>query len=231
MRKQLDAPGRIVQEVPLPFDAAIRKPAGSPRELCVLLHGHSETGQKILGKLESALPEDTVIVAPNGPFPIVEWVGTDWKKRQAKYTFCWHFYEPASDAYFISPETALAHIERGLKALGYADLPKRIIGFSQGGYLATYAAQRLTRVEQVIAIGCEFLPDEIREGSPFRLDGVFGAKDHIVKQNVALSSHAEAVKRTRGGEVFQIPDLIHEIDQRVVAKVADLVRNCRTNAS
>src|SRR4051812_21402659 len=137
MRKHMELPGRFTQDVPMPFDYQIRKPSGGePRQLVLLLHGHGETGQKILDKLAPVLPEDAVVIAPNGPFPISEWVGTDWKERTVKFTFCWHFYEPKTDAYYIPPDTSIAHVCGGLKKLGVLHLPKTIIGFSQGGYLA-----------------------------------------------------------------------------------------------
>src|SRR4051812_11679253 len=129
MRKQMEMPGRFVQNCPLPFDYQIKRPkTGTAKQLVLLLHGHSETGQKILEKLAPVLPADAVVVAPNGPFPIIEWIGTDWKERKVKYTFCWHFYEPATDAYYIPPDTAIAHVSGGLEKLGLLNLPKTIIG-------------------------------------------------------------------------------------------------------
>jgi predicted esterase len=224
VRKQIEVPGRIVQDIPLPFDFARRDSDGPPRELVLLLHGHGETGRKILDLLGPALPRQAVVIAPNAPFPIVEWIGSDWKKRQTKFTYCWHFYDPASDAYFISPETGLAHLAKGLSALGVDHLPKRIIGFSQGGYVAQYAAQRLSRVSHLIAIGCEFLPDEIADDSPFRIDGIFGEKDRILNPNAALKTHAEASRRGRGGEIHAVPGLGHEIDVKVVTRVGELLQ-------
>jgi predicted esterase len=224
MRKNMEIPGRFVQDCPLPFDYAMRTArGGAPRQLFLLLHGYAETGQKILEKLGPALPEDAVVIAPNGPFPINEWVGTDWKERRVKFTFCWHFYEPKTDSYYIPPDTAIAHVCGGLKRLGLLDLPKTIIGFSQGGYLATYIAERLSNVRQVIAIGCEFLPDELKGSVPFRLDGIYGEKDHILSPTKARESHQAILGKTQGGDLFSVPGLGHEIDDRVASRVAELV--------
>jgi predicted esterase len=224
MRKNMEVPGRFIQACPLPFDYQLR-PArdGKPRQLFLLLHGHGETGRKILDKLGPSLPDDAVVVAPNGPFPISEWIGTDWKERRVKFTFCWHFYEPASDSYYVPPDTAIAHVCGGLKELGLLDLPKTIIGFSQGGYLAPYVAERLEKVRQVIAIGCEFLPDDLRGPVPFRIDGIYGEKDHIINAANTRQTHQAILNKAQGGELFSVPGLGHEIDERVASRVGELI--------
>jgi len=222
VRNRLDPPGRLYQPCPLPFDYELRKPP-SPGRLFLLLHGHGESGKKLFEKFAPVLPEGAAVLAPNAPFPIAEWVGTDWKTRELKLTYCWHFYEPAKHGYLVPPDTGLAHLEQGVRALGLADLPKTVIGFSQGGYVAHYAAQRLSRVEHVIAIGCEFMPDEIQAPAAFRLDGIFGEKDRIVDRERAIETHQQAVLKARGGQLYQIKELGHSIDDRVVAKVAELL--------
>jgi predicted esterase len=223
MRKQMDIPGRMMLNTPLPFDYALHRPNGTPTRLFLLLHGHGETGRKIFDKLSPVLPKDAAILAPNGPFPISEWIGTNWKTRQVRYTFCWHYYEPATDAYYISPETALSHLEMGVAKLGLADLPKTVIGFSQGGYLAHYVAKRLSRVEHVVAIGCEFLPEDVGGEVSFRIDGIYGEKDHILDPAKATETHQRLLERAPGGELFAVPGLGHELDDRVAARVGQLV--------
>jgi predicted esterase len=177
----------------------------------------------MFGKLEPILPRDAAVLAPNGPFPISEWIGTDWKTRQLKLTYCWHFYEPASGSYLVPPDTALSHLSQGITAHGFGDTRKTVIGFSQGGYVAQYSAQRLSRVDQVISLGCEFLPDDLAEGAPFRLDGIYGDKDRILDPERAVLTHRQSLRKTQGGELITIPGLGHEIDERVASKVADLL--------
>jgi predicted esterase len=213
---------RIAVQAHLPFDYVIRESETSPRELILLLHGYSESGGRIFSKLEASLPKDVVVLAPNGPFLIPE-------KTEKGYRtgYSWYFYNFETDEYVIDMTTSLEFLADGIEKLGYSKLPLRIIGFSQGGYLAPFVGERLPNAKHVISLHSTYLYEELGEKLNFRADNVVGAKDEIIDSENSARSHAEIVKRSKSGAFFRLPDVAHRIDGEVARKVGELVqREC-----
>ncbi len=215
---------RISTTLSLPMDALVEKPAGEASELILLLHGFAESGERILRKLRPAIPEAlrarSILIAPNGPFPMPV-------KTDAGYTatFSWYFYDPSTDEYFIDMKPAVQFLASGLEALGVAHLPKRIIGFSQGGFLAPIAAARLSEVRQFVGVGCEYLVDEIPgrlpNSVPYRVDAVHGSADESVNPENASDSHERLIATGVAGSFSMIGGATHRIDDRIRAAVTD----------
>jgi predicted esterase len=200
------------------FDYHLRSDS-SPKRLFLLLHGYTETGKKIFNKIASVLPKDAAILAPNGPYPM------PFKTPQGYKVGCsWYFYDPASTEYFIDMSVAVDFLENGLKQLGLLSIPKTIIGFSQGGYLAPIAGQKLGRVEQVIGIGCEYLTEEFPPGIQFPIDAIHGGKDEIVSPESAQVSHARLKEAGISGTFHLLPETPHAIDSAVLALIPKLIR-------
>lgn len=210
--------GRIDVSAELPFDYILREAEGAPQELILLLHGYSESGRRIYGKLQAHLPSDAVILAPNAPFPFAEKV--EEKHRMA---YSWYFYNFQTDEYVIDMAPALGFLEAGIGKMGYAALPLRIVGFSQGGYLAPFVGERLRQTRQVIGLHSTFLGEELGPKLEFRTDNVIGAQDDIVDPENSERAHGEILKRSRGGEFFKLP-VAHRIDEQVARKVGELLR-------
>jgi predicted esterase len=206
------------------MDSAMESPQGDPRELILLLHGFAESGERILRKLLPAIPqairEEAVILAPNGPFPMPV-------KTESGYiaTFSWYFYDPTSGEYFIDMKPATEFLTRGLEALGFSELPKRIVGFSQGGFLAPIAAARWKNVRQLIGVGCEYLVDEIPgvlpRNVPYRVDAVHGSQDESVNPEAASDSHGHLMAAGINGSFSMIAGASHRIDDRIREAVRD----------
>jgi len=205
------------------MDSVLRGPENrSPREVILLLHGFAETGERIFKKIFPAIPKEiadhAVILAPNAPFPMPV-------KTETGYiaTFSWYFYDPAGDDYFIDMVPATEFLTQGLEKLGLASLPKRIIGFSQGGFLAPIAATSLTQVRQFIGIGCEYLVDEVPgtlpANIPYRIDAIHGSQDESVSVTRAQESYERIKNAGVLGSFTLIPDGKHRIDDRVRAAV------------
>jgi predicted esterase len=205
MRKHRFAPHRISVPVELVFDFELRKPQ-EPKELVILLHGFSESGHRMFTKLEGLLPKDSVVLAPNGPFPMATHAGDHYK-----IGYSWYFYDPLTDEYLIEMETALNFVVGAVGQLGFDHLPVRIIGFSQGGYLAPFLGQRLNHTRQVIGVGCQFLDEELSDKISFRMDGVHGADDSIVDPEKARVSHAKLVSRGIVGKFRLLQGAQHRI--------------------
>lgn len=215
-------PSREWVLAPLPFDYELRESSvESPRELILLLHGFAESGARILRKLEPALPKEALIIAPNATFPMAH------RNEDKGYvlTYSWYFYDPQSQEYIVDMRVALEHVRRGIAALGYSSLPKRIIGFSQGGYLAPFIAKELGNVTQVIGIACEFLHEELGGQFGWRLDHVHGAEDNTVEAKGASSSYDEFRKKFGlNGEQRLLATSGHKIDANIADAIGDLLR-------
>jgi predicted esterase len=209
----------------LPFDTiALAPPGGTPpEELILLLHGFAETGERLLRKLapaieaarnEPPLLERTLVLAPNAPFLMPH-------KTERGYgaTYSWYFYSPENDEYVIDMAPATEFLRSGLERLGLLALPKRIIGFSQGGFLAPVAAPRLGSVRQLIAIGTEILVDEIPggipAGVPYRVDQIHGAQDTSVNPEAARRAHDRLMAAGVAGSFELLRGVGHPIEENV----------------
>ncbi len=211
--------GRISVPTDLPFDYCIREAQSEkPKELTLLLHGYRESGLRIFSKLSSSLPLDAHILAPNAPFPFAE-------RAEEKYrmAYSWYFYNFQTDEYVVNMSTALEFLERGIQELGYAELPLRIVGFSQGGYIAPFVGQRMAQTRQVIALHSTYLHEELGQRLEFRADNIVGAEDKIVDPTGSERSFGEIFPRALAGEFHRLPGG-HRIDEHVQRKVAELIR-------
>lgn len=184
----------------------------------MLLHGFAESGERLFRKLEAALPEPildhALVIAPNGPFPMPH-------KTESGYsvTFAWYFYDPGAGEYYIDMRPAIDFIKTGIRVHGAWDLPKRVIGFSQGGYLALLLAAELPAMKQLIGIGCEYLVDEIPGNPPanvpYRVDHVHGSADESVKAEEARLSHQRLIDAGVNGQLELIDGATHRIDHAI----------------
>lgn len=225
--------GRQWIQASLPFDYRMRAAPGgeSPEEVIILLHGFAESGERIFSKLEPVLPTRALVLAPNAVFPMAH------KNAAGEYKMvhAWYFYDPGSKQYVIDMRVALDYLATGLKTLGLAHLPKRIIGFSQGGYLAPFAALRLGNVRQVVGVACEYLVEELfselkaGEQAPFRIDGVHGALDEIVQLEESRLSHAELAHQGIEGEFVVLEKSAHRFDPAIAEAVKTLLGRAPRN--
>lgn len=210
---------RVIVQTRIPFDSFIQRPAsGEVRELILLLHGFAETGERMFRKIQQALParllEHALLIAPNALFPMPH-------KTETGYiaTYSWYFYEPGADDYFIDTRSATEFLAEGIRAHGAWDLPKRLIGFSQGGFLAPIAATALPHVRHLVGIGCEYLVDEIPgvlpDSVPYRVDAVHGSRDKSVDPIRARQSHARLIAAGVAGSFVMVEGSGHRIDDPI----------------
>jgi predicted esterase len=250
MRKRLDLAVdhryRIILPSRLPFDFYAKIPEfpdsapRPPSEVILLLHGYSESGKRILDKLLPALPEDALILAPNGPFPMPQRT-----ERGTLVTHSWYFYDPGSTQYYIDMEFAVECLRDALlgsdlpeaiawknwggtpSAPKFSELPIRIIGFSQGGFLAPVAAQKLPQVRQFIGIACEYLSDEIFGEIHYRVDGIHGLQDDIVPAKEGQRTHQLLLQRGVPGEFHLLRETTHRIDDAVRTTLKHLLTSAQ----
>ena len=211
--------GRLAVPVALPFDYELRPAAnGAPRELILLLHGFAESGARIMEKLEPHLPADATVLAPDGPFPMPHKTDNGYVM-----THSWYLYDPTTKEYFIDMQLAIGFLAAGIAQLKLEHLPKRIIGFSQGGYLAPFAAQKLTDVRQIVGIASEYLAEEISGALPPRLDSIHGTLDDVVAIADARKGHQALIGRGVSGTFHEIEGSAHRIDGNIRKKLKELL--------
>lgn len=196
----------------------ITRRVDSPREIYLLLHGLGERGKRIFRKLLPYLPEDALVIAPNGPFPIRR-----DKADRMDFGHSWYFYDKVEKKYFINQDLAKYWLRDLLKTENPGGLPVTIIGFSQGGYLAPLAGKEIKETKLIIGLACEFRTTLITEKLPFPMVAIHGDKDEIVSLNSALAE-SEKLKEIGIQVDFRIvKDTAHEITSEMALEVKNVL--------
>ena len=209
------------QRIEVPVNMAFDYESSGTSECCqhfILLHGYSETGIRIFKKIEPFLPADSLVLAPNGLFAIPQKIEGGYKVG-----FSWYFYDPSSDEYFIDMKPAIQFLSEGLTRLGIGKRPTTIIGFSQGGYLAPFLAEKLSCVTRVIGLSSNYLHEEIVSPPHFQIDAIHGELDEIVDAGQAQISHEILMKAGWSGRFHLLPKVGHRITPEVQKTLQILV--------
>ncbi len=166
----------------------------SPKEpIYILLHGFMSTPQKMWERFADRLPEESIVLAPAGPFPLPQREDKSWKVG-----YSWFFYDNFKDEYFVDYDICQDYIKNLLRKLGLHDHPKTIIGFSQGGYSAVHMAEVLTNVQHVIGMGCRFKIKDPKFSENLVVEAVHGELDDIVEVQGAIESFKNIPENNRG---------------------------------
>jgi predicted esterase len=179
----------------------------NPKEVILLLHGLGERGKRIYRKLLKCLPQDALVIAPNGPFPIRR-----NKSDRMDFGHSWYFYDKFERKYFITQDLAKYWLRDLLKIENEKGLPVTIIGFSQGGYLAPVAGKEIAETRLIIGLACEFRSNLILEKPSFPLVAVHGAKDEIVPLSSALTEREKLTQTGIPVDFHIIENAAHEIN-------------------
>jgi len=181
-------------------------------EIIMLLHGYSESAQKIYKRLGRPLDEELhqqvkkkfSIIALNGLYPLPKHfpleVAKDKQsdnKRQTQQVhedllagFAWYFYDQRTDQFLIDYKVPVNTLVRLLKQINPTALPTSFIGYSQEGYLTPFIALAYPHTKQAMGINCSFrfeLIKKIYTEVPFILNQIQGGKDEIIDRD--LSNH------------------------------------------
>lgn len=197
----------------------VERAVPNPDQVILLLHGLHERGLRIFRKLVKHLPENALILAPNGPFPLPR-----EKNGRTEYGFAWYFYDRATKSYHLDQKLAVSWLTELLRTKNLPHLPLTIIGFSQGGYLAPLLGHALPETKLVIGLGCEFRDNLVAKDIRFPLVGLHGESDRVVNVN---HSRTEAEKQNLRWEM--IPATAHEISEAMAVRVRELLEEYGKN--
>ena len=183
--------------------------SADPQELVILLHGYQQRGETVLGFTEPCFGEHQVVVAPDAPFPI------PYRARERfRLGYAWYFFDVQLGEYRIDMSHAVDYLVAFVASLAWADLPKRIVGYSQGGYLAPFLGLKLEQVHQVVGVNSRFRSETLGL-LPFPVDGVHGQKDTLVDPENSQRCHRELTDLGNDGIFHTVPESGHQIDRHL----------------
>ena len=188
------------------------------RQLVILLHGYRGDGDDMMQAFAESLPTDAVILAPNAPFPLIK-----EQERGHSIGYTWYFYDSQQNTYFIEMDVAVDYVSKLVTALELSLLPARIIGFSQGGYLAPFAAQSLATTYQVIAVHSRYRSEMLPGQLNFRVDAIHGALDPWVDPQRSQSCHRHLLANGNQGCFRLLPKIGHVVDAEVLRHLKELL--------
>ena len=200
------------------FEGVVRR-VDNPSEVILLLHGLGERGKRIFRKLLPWLPANSLVIAPNGPFPLQR-----HKEGRLDFGHSWYFYDKFEQKYFINQDLAKFWLRDLLKIENPKSLPVTIIGFSQGGYLAPLAGLEIKETKLIIGLACEFRTTLIHGKLPFPLVAVHGENDKVVTPESAQSEIEKLKPLGINVEWHSVPEAGHEITSdmgKLVGKILE----------
>lgn len=201
---------------PLPLTGVVREPlsGGEPGEVIVLMHGFAESGARLYAELERVLPEEARIISLNGPYPVPV-------RKEQRVGYAWYFYYKKE--YIIAPQAAATFVADGLGGLLPEGIPVTIIGFSQGGYLAPFAASRVKNLRRMIIINGEYLVDEWESPPLCPVAAIHGTEDRVVPIGDGESTFSRMLARGGEGEFHPVQGAGHFIDDRLLGKLKEVM--------
>lgn len=189
-------------------------------ELVLILHGYMQDSTQVLRSLEAALPESAQGLALDGPFPLPQLKGPT-----PRLVYAWYFFEPGQNRYLTSMSVAIDYVLEFLEELEVEPRRvRRVVGFSQGGYLAPFVALKLPQVKQVVGIGARFRHEELETlPIPFRMDSIHGQRDEVVEWGRVNKSHQRLRQAGIRGDDCLLKEAGHRIEDATVAELKRLL--------
>lgn len=191
-----------------------------PDEIILLLHGLAERGRRIYRKLIPYLPENALVIAPNGTFTIPR-----QKDDSLSLGYAWYFYDRGSKSYLVNQDAARSVLKSLVAAKNPQHLPVTIIGFSQGGYLAPLVGQDIEETKLVIGLGCEFRHNLITEKPKFPMVAIHGENDAIISPTLAQNEIRLLGERGFDIPFYSVEATAHEITKSMGLKVKDVLES------
>lgn len=195
------------------------KPATTTKETWLLLHGYGESAFQIVKRLNPLFKNDVNILAPNAPFPL-----PTQTQSADKLGFGWYFYDRENDRYFIDFSIASEILNNLIIELKLDQTKLRIIGYSQGGYLAPFAGIALKNTFHVVGINSSTRVDFIEDKKlPFIFDQIHAENDEFVDPTLAKARFEQLQSYGNKGEIVFLPDETHFLSRNFLDPLNNLI--------
>ena len=200
---------KIQIELPtrLPVYYILKGNSQAPKQLNIFLHGYTDSAESFLKRAIGDAQFDAVTLAVDGPFPVP--VRTPQGFQEA---FSWYFEDHSNKRVIIPKQVSIDLLSQLISELKLDHLPKTIVGFSQGGFLAPKLAEQISKVEKIIGIGCAYRKESYQNIGHIRVYGVHGSEDSIVDYQDAKESFKLLQDSGVKGEFVSIEDMGHIIN-------------------
>lgn len=191
------------------------------KRVFLLLHGYSLDGDFMMSKLSHIFPENSLIIAPNGPFLIpVKMKSKD--EFQAK--FAWYFFDPYKKSFYINYLPGAHYIKNILEHYNPQAMPVTIIGYSQGGYIAPKVAEIVKSVDSVIGLACVFRHNKFTYQPSVKYHQVHGEIDSIVELSGAQEEFNFLKEQGNTGNFILLPQTGHRLQLEYINELSKIIQ-------
>lgn len=220
--KKVQIPGPIFGEYAI---SHVGESESEGSDVILLLHGYGESSEYFFEKLKSTLqlaydsnnwgdPQvgratSSIIVVPNGPFFVPIQTAKGHRKG-----YSWYFYDSKTDEYIVDMTAAVNYIDEILKLENLKEKSLKIIGYSQGGYLAPFIGLAQKQTREVIGMSCKFLVDEFESTPTFRMTAIHGSRDEVVEFKGAEESIDKLKSKDVHAELLKVADGGHRLESQ-----------------
>jgi len=174
----------------------------------LLLHGYEQTASTYYEQLQSILTLDTYnIIIPNGLYPL-----PTREKDKYEMNYAWYFYDHIKDHFVVPMDNANNYLKNILEKEQILNLPTTVIGYSQGGFLATQLKKAIPSIQKIIAISCHFrkrivtLPAEINIA-------INGTDDKMICANEAQEYFNDFINQDHRSKFYQVEGMGHKLNK------------------
>lgn len=188
------------------------------KRICVLLHGYLLDGEFMFQKLNSLFDQETLVLAPNGPFMIPQKKGEEFFPK-----YGWYFFDPHKQAFYINYEPAALYLKNILDRYNPDHKPVTLIGYSQGGYLTPKVAELVPEVNTVIGLACVFRNERFHYRSDVIYHQIHGDNDVVVEMNGALEEWAILKDKGNPGKFMELLDTGHKLSLEFITALKELL--------
>lgn len=210
---------KIFTDIPfrVEHEAQVSLPS-NPKRVYLLLHGFQQNGSFMFDQLRSVLPQDSAIIAPDGPLstPIKRNEGYDLK-------YAWYFFDALNKKYLIDYMPAAEFLKSILLELNLLKKPITVIGYSQGGYLAPKIAEVIPSVDTVIGIACTFRNEKFAYRNSVMIHQINSNSDTIIDFEGAKEEFLTLRERGNLGRFIELEDVGHRLTNDYLLELSQLI--------
>lgn len=190
----------------------------TPKRVFLLLHGYLLNGEYILKTLKDSLPDNSLIIAPNGPFLVPV------KKNEGyKAKYAWYFFDPAQKNFYVDFEPGGKYLKNILERYNTSNLPVTVIGYSQGGYLAPRVANHIKEIDTIIGLACVFRNNRFEFNEQVSYSQINAKNDLIVDINGAKEEFSKLSEQKNKGQFIELENSAHRLDDDYFIALKSLI--------